>query len=344
MSRKPVVDLLSKFRGSIQGVLMGDCFGATYEGELVSRSDKTVLHKLLDRLEEKYVRSPARQYTDDTAMTKALMGSLIQRKGFDQMTTAQEFTSEYFQSPNRGYGGAVETVFRRLKGGNFEDILGPARNQFDGMGSYGNGAAMRISPVALFCSKRPVTEMVDMVREQSVITHTHPLAIAGAVLQALAVRQAVQLDPSEPLDIDQFLDTLNTEIVKVDDEHGSYQTQIGAIRKLIHSEHDPSDEKVVDALGHSVSALFSVPTAIFCFLRSTQQHRLPEVANSQNPFRRCLEYAIGLGGDTDTIASMACSISGAFYGQSIVPENLLKCCEAYDMLSQQAEELYKASA
>lgn len=339
---KPV-QVLSKFRGSIQGVLVGDCFGAIYEGELLSRSDKTLLRKLLDKLEANYVRGPVRKYTDDTAMTKALMASLVQSKGFDQMTTAKEFTAEYFRSPKRGYGETVGTVFRKLKGGNFEDILGPARSQFDGMGSYGNGAAMRISPVALYCTKRPIDELVAIVRGQSVITHTNELAIAGSLLQALAVHQAIQLNPEEPLDIEKFLDGLNSEIAKVDDEHGSYQTQIGKIRKLINTQHSPSDEKTVDLLGHSVAALFSVPTAIYCFLRSTQVDKKPEGVTSENPFRRCLEYAIGLGGDTDTIASMACSISGAYHGDSVVPQNLLIVCEAHEELTKQAEELYKLS-
>lgn len=339
---KPVVDLLSKFRGSIQGVLVGDCFGATYEGELLSRSDKSVLRKLLNKLEEKYVRGLSRQYTDDTAMTKALMTSLVQSKGFNQLNTAKEFTEEFHKHPNRGYGEAVVTVFRRLKGGNYEDILGPAKNQFDGSGSFGNGAAMRVSPVALYCSKRTPGDLMEMVRGQSVITHAHQLGIAGAYLQALAIRQAIGLNPNEPLDVEKYLDNLATAIAPADVDN-NYQTQIGAIRKLINSPNMPSDEMTVDALGHSVSALFSVPTAIYCFLRGTQEDRKPEGITSENPFRRCLEYAIGLGGDTDTIASMACSISGAYYGDAIVPENLLKCCEEFEGLTKQAEELYKVA-
>lgn len=341
---KPVVDILSKFRGSIQGVLIGDCFGATYEGELLNKSDKSVLRKSLDKLEAKYVRLPTRQYTDDTAMTKALMTSLIQRNGFDQMDTAKEFTAEYFKNPNRGYGEAIGTVFRKLKAGNFDDILGPAQNQFNGSGSYGNGAAMRISPVALLCAQKPMEELITMVRGQSVITHTHELAITGSLLQALAIRQAVALNPNEPLDIEKFLDNLNSEIAKVDDEHKSYHTQIAAIRKLINFEHTPSDDMTVDALGHSVAALFSVPTAVYCFLRSTQEDKKPEGVVTENPFRRCLEFAIGLGGDTDTIASMACSISGAYYGDALVPENLLKCCEEYEGMTRQAEDLYKLTS
>lgn len=339
---KPVVDILSKFRGSIQGVLLGDCFGAIYEGELLTKSNKKVLNSILNKLEEK-PGCPARKFTDDTAMTRALLSSLVQSRGFDQLSVAKEFTTEYFRDPNRGYGGAVETIFRRLKGGNFEDVLGPARNQFDGMGSYGNGAAMRISPIALYCARKPVTELITLVKEQSVITHTHELAISGAILQALAVHHALQLDPQEPLDIEAFLDTLNREIAKVDDEHGSYQTQLAAIRKLLNSDINPTDEKVVDSLGHSVAALFSVPTAIYSFLRSEQQEKKPDGVNSDNPFRRCLEFSIGLGGDTDTIASMACAISGAYHGTQVIPKFLLQSCEGHESLTKQAEELYEIS-
>lgn len=48
---------------------------------------------------------------------------------------------------------------------------------------------------------------------------------------------------------------------------------------------------------------------------------------TDNPFRRTLQYAISLGGDTDTIASMAGAIAGAYYGDNMISESLLKHCE-----------------
>ena len=52
--------------------------------------------------------------------------------------------------PNRGYGGGVIDVFKKLRRQEgFSEPLQPAREQFDGTGSYGNGAAMRVHPVAL---------------------------------------------------------------------------------------------------------------------------------------------------------------------------------------------------
>lgn len=47
------------------------------------------------------------------------------------------------------------------------------------------------------------------------------------------------------------------------------------MKKLISEEEIPHDVKVVQTLGHTTCALFSVPTAIYCFLRA--RNPLPEI-------------------------------------------------------------------
>lgn len=59
-------------------------------------------------------------------------------------------TKEFFDDPRRGYGPSIGTVFSKLKNSDFKDIHRPAKEQFKGEGSCGNGSAMRISPVGLF--------------------------------------------------------------------------------------------------------------------------------------------------------------------------------------------------
>lgn len=44
-------------------------------------------------------------------------------------------------------------VFEKLKKTNYKDPFEPAKQQFDGHGSYGNGGAMRVAPSALFYPK-----------------------------------------------------------------------------------------------------------------------------------------------------------------------------------------------
>lgn len=59
-------------------------------------------------------------------------------------------TKEFFDDPRRGYGPSIGTVFSKLKNSGFAEVYGPAKEQFKGQGSCGNGSAMRISPVGLF--------------------------------------------------------------------------------------------------------------------------------------------------------------------------------------------------
>ena len=60
---------------------------------------------------------------------------------------------------------------------------------------------------------------------------------------------------------------------------------------------------------------------------------------SENHIERTIVYAISLDGDTDTIASMAGAIAGAFYGIEEVPETWMGVCEGVDDAMRQADQL-----
>ncbi len=45
--------------------------------------------------------------------------------------------------------------------------------QFNGSGSYGNGAAMRAHPVAMHCHGRKREEMEEVAKAQALLTHSH---------------------------------------------------------------------------------------------------------------------------------------------------------------------------
>nr|CAD7587081.1 unnamed protein product [Timema genevievae] len=149
--------------------------------------------------------APVKQYTDDTAMTKCIAKSLITQRKYDpddlaksefssldkynfsvnmkeDIGSCNRFVKEYFGDKNRGYGQQIVEVFHKLRVQKFKDPYGPAKEQFEGTGSYGNGAAMRTAPIALFCHKN-YEELLDTARKCAELTHTHKQGYNGAILQ-----------------------------------------------------------------------------------------------------------------------------------------------------------------
>ncbi|XP_055595190.1 ADP-ribosylhydrolase ARH3-like [Uranotaenia lowii] len=339
--------LRSKFRGCLLGALVGDCCGAPFEGELMDNRSKSLLRNNLDKLEGPYFKAPYKKYTDDTAMTICMARTFLDPQGYSQSLLARNFVIEYFKDPNRGYGAAVGEVFMKLKKSKISDPVAPAREQFGGSGSYGNGSAMRVSPIPLYALQCNKTVMIKLVQDTATITHAHILGINGAILQALAIRQCLYLNPEKGFDWLQYLTELKNDISEIEktgdillEDHGqAYQKQLGVIEQLLEGQIEPNDENVLNLLGHSVEALYSVPTAIYCFLLNTSQKGVNSTQKEHHAFRQTLEYAISLGGDTDTIASMACAISGAYFGESVISENILKHCEGTDVIKKCADDL-----
>lgn len=60
----------------------------------------------------------------------------------------------------------------------------------------------------------------------------------------------------------------------------------------------------------------------------------------ENSFERTIMYVISLGGDTDTIATMAGAIAGAFYGVEAIPRHWIDQCEGTDDAVKMAEDLH----
>ena len=119
-------------------------------------------------------------------MSRAVAQSFIENKGFNGVDLAKRFTQDYFDNPKRGYGQNVTEVFACLHIEEYQDPFGPARRQFGGTGSYGNGAAMRIAPVALFGLNLTDEKLNEMVDNCSKITHTNIKGINGAKLQSIS--------------------------------------------------------------------------------------------------------------------------------------------------------------
>ena len=149
------------------GAILGDMIGAPYEFD---RGDKTKDFPL-------FVRKS--QFTDDTVMTcavaQALMDSNPDFSDLSEKTVAamQRIGRQF---PNSGYGA-------RFVHWMFSDDPQPYN-------SYGNGSAMRISPVGFVA--RDVKEAKQLSAAVTRISHSHPEGMKGAEATAVAIVLARQ--------------------------------------------------------------------------------------------------------------------------------------------------------
>ncbi|GBN11288.1 Poly(ADP-ribose) glycohydrolase ARH3 [Araneus ventricosus] len=331
--------LLSKFRGCMIGSLIGDCLGEPFE--LRTRASKTVLRNYFSNLLSGG-STKMFPYTDDTSMTLSVARSLVENKKIDPKDLAKRFVDEYFREPNLSYGTHVVVVFYALKETNFEDVFLPGKMQFNGSGSYGNGAAMRIAPIALFDHNKTDESLKRDVEECSRITHNHPYGYNGAILQCLAIKAALKSDSSKEFDPVDFISQLEKKMETIETKDDSpYCESLKKIKEIYLQDHeDISAEEIAKCLGNDETAHESVPAAIYSFLRGMKPLSDFECSN---PFVRTIYFAISIGGDTDTIAAMAGSIAGAYYGIDGIPTELQERCEFRDEVDNLTYKLYDVS-
>ncbi|XP_043573629.1 ADP-ribose glycohydrolase ARH3 [Chiloscyllium plagiosum] len=334
---------LCRFHGAMAGALLGDCIGGEFEGKELVRLQDVI--GAVRALEEHRQEEGSLMYSDDTAMTRCVAQSLIIKQDFDEIDMAKRFAEEYKEQPDRGYGNGVIRVFKKLLNPNCNDVFKPAREQFKGKGSYGNGGAMRIAPIAL--AYPDVQDVKKFAKKNAEVTHASSLGYNGAILQALAVHHALQGE----LQKDNYLDYLIGEMQLLENDEKSlsdardfqefpYCSRLKKMKAFL-TRRDVSKEEVVNELGNGIAAFESVPTAIYSFLRCMDPD--PEIPENYNGLERTIIYSISLGGDTDTIATMAGAIAGAYYGKDNIPHSWWKSCEAYkdtDYFGEKLCDLY----
>lgn len=224
------------------GAIAGDVIGSAYEANPVKQLDF--------RLFNGYSI-----FTDDTVLTLAVADWLLSKGNLAE--TLQRYSQKYAYA---GYGGS----FRKW-------MFSPNPQPYN---SWGNGSAMRVSPVGWFFETLDETLLV--AKESAEVTHNHPEGIKGAQAVAASIYLA-RTGKSKQEIKDYVIDTFGYDLNRTCDE----------IRPDYPFE---------------VSCQASVPEAIIAFLDSTDD------------FESTIRLAVSLGGDSDTQACIAGSIAEAFYG------------------------------
>jgi len=288
MDEPKVIDSLPVDRavGALVGTFTGDALGMPFEGRHLG--DIPVEPEMIE------ARRGRGTYTDDTQMMIALAESLLDGDEVDERRLAQSFLDAF--DADRGYGRGTREVFDRWRAG--VPVTDAAHELFDGEGSRGNGAAMRIAPVAVRFADDPPRLVVEAARSAR-LTHTHPVGVDAAVVQAAVVGAALRGDD--------LLDTARATATTAE-----MRDTVEVAAELAATRPDPAE--VHRQLGSSSDACESV-SASLC------------AAVCHERFEAAVRFAVRLGGDTDTTAAMTGAIVGARDGAATIPTRWLDALE-----------------
>jgi ADP-ribosylglycohydrolase len=202
------------------GAIAGDIIGSSYELYGVKMTD----FKLF---------TPASRFTDDTVLTVAVADCLLHGKNY--AATFKEYGRRY---PNAGYGMAFSGWLN-------SESLAP-------YGSFGNGSAMRVSPVGFAFTT--LDTVLEEAKKSAEVTHDHPEGIKGAQAVASAIylarsgysKDAIRNYIEETYDYD-----LNRSIDAIRPDYSFNETCQGSVPESIIAFMESSDYE--DAVRKAIS-------------------------------------------------------------------------------------------
>ncbi|GAA2433914.1 ADP-ribosylglycohydrolase family protein [Streptomyces glaucus] len=262
---------LDRALASLRGLSVGDALGSQFF--------VPVNHPLLKRRE---LPPGSWQWTDDTEMACSVVAVLAAHHRIDQDALARSFAEHH--DFDRGYGPAVGRLLRLVReGGDWREL---AAALFDGRGSWGNGAAMRIAPLGAWYGDDP-EQATHQAEISAYPTHQHGEAVAGAM--AVAAAAALAAAPEGPPSAQALLDGVIALVPG--------RSAVGAGLRRARDLLDYADATTVAAVlgcGRRTAAHDTVPFALW------------SAARALDDYERAFWTTAQAGGDVDT----TCAIVG----------------------------------
>ena len=281
--------------GCIVGGAIGDALGGPYEG-----------------LPGPVQASQPWVTSDDTQLTVATCDAIASSGDILPAEIAARFVHLFRSKSLRGVGSTTLGALRALDAGAHWASAG-----IEGEMAAGNGAAMRVAPLAFVLD--PASEIDrQSLRDICRITHRNEEAYLGA----LAIVWAVRLVISQPWSPGS--DLLISVAERLSDSR---------VRDRLRSLAEDSDRDVVQLAleyGSSGYVVECLEAALWCF-------------NRTDSFEDAILAAANLGDDADTTAAVCGQVAGAYYGESGIPGGWLGRLSMRSEIARLADKLRMAN-
>lgn len=215
-------------------------------------------------------------FTDDTICTIAIADAILNGRSYQE--SLLDWCRSY-PSPKGAYGGRFAGWIRSLDPQPYN--------------SFGNGSAMRVSPVAWLFDD--LSQVLEEAEKTALPTHNHPEGIKGAKAVAHAIWHFRKNKFSE-----ESKECKGEKAKKYDDE------AMKAFKNIARSYYDDFDTRDYPKGKFDETCMDAVPLSF---------HILSKVSS----FEDAIRLAISHGGDSDTIGAIVGSIAEARFG---IPQDM----------------------
>jgi ADP-ribosylglycohydrolase len=282
---------------SLDGLSVGDGFGETF----------FTSPAVIDRRLQQFDPPPPPWFvTDDTMMALSIVRCLKRYGHIEQTALAAGFAREYIRDPQRGYGGTAHGILRAIGEGRSWQVA--AGRVFDGQGSCGNGAAMRVAPIGAYFAD-DLNRVITEAQASAEVTHAHPDGQTGAIAVALAAAYMVR-EGRPAMEMGHALIRFVLEQIP--------QTEtFHRLKKAMDLPLELSPQAAASVLGNGSQVISSdtVPFCVWC------------AARHSTDYKAALWTTVSGLGDRDTTCAIVGGIVALSAGRESIPTEWLKTRE-----------------
>lgn len=278
------LETIKRFKGCLVGAAVGDALGAPVEFKSASEIELEYGGKLKEMVGGGYFNWRAGQTTDDTDMSMAIVDSVVKNGRYVPEDIASRFVA-WMQRGPRDIGGMTKAGLLAIASG--ADFRDSGRLILPRFNTAPNGSIMRTAPIGLIFRGQPEM-LMQAAGEVSAMTHAHPECLLACRMTPFLIADLVS-----GVSRDQALEML--------------RQRFQSDQKAQHMINDALQGKYYRDVYQGGGYVFeSFNIALNAFM-------------SFDNFEDTLVYAVNLGGDTDTQATVAGAFAGAFYGVDSIP-------------------------
>ena len=287
-----------KIKSAIYGFVIGDAMGVPVEFE---DREKLMESPVTNMLGYGSYDVPKGVWSDDTSMTLATIDSIIVNKN-ELNDIADKFcewiNNAKYTATNEVFDIGTTTKYSLMRYWN--NNIDATKCGGTGMSENGNGALMRMLPIALYCfyNKMEDNDIINIVRNTSSITHAHEISIIGCYMYVKYI--IFILSNNNKTESYKLLQKIDYSIFNKDN--------INLYERIIKDDISKYSLDTIKSTGFVVDTIVSVLWVIF----------------KTEIFNEAIIGSVNLGGDTDTIAAITGSIAGILYGYDSMNKKWIK--------------------